>query len=387
MSGNPEDSVSLPSSFDVRPPHEFEATARDFCGIWAGEFGERQRHVLIVEKPLDVQNVQIIMATADSALYGAPGGWWRLQAQISGSELIPQLPAGWHAKARYQRTGSDRLICRYRYDSGFHHIGIVERTSLLDGKPVRFASFGTSVRIPSRHGFELEGALYLPSNKGAKRLAVFSHGSAVGADRLRSWREPLIAFWLLDHGYAVLVPMRRGRGGSAGVYVEDSHVFDDSGTPVDITPSIAAALEDLEDAAAFGRSLPGLERERILHLGQSRGGFLAAIHAGRRPDEVSGVINFVGGWMGGAAAGLNTPWFAAAGKGAGRNVPQLWIYSAPDQYYGEAHTRENFGAFCANGGSAELIYHTGQPPFDGHGIRFYPDLWRERADAFLRELA
>lgn len=386
MTVNPEASVILPSSLDMRPKAEFEAAARDFCGVWAGELGEGQLHVLIVEKPLNDGALQIVMAIGDSSLYGVAGKWWRVKARIVAGDLVPDLPTGWNATARYRHRGNDSLISTYAYASGFHHPGIVERTSLRNGAPIRYAHFGAPVRIPSRHGYGMEGTLYLPANSHATRLAIFNHGSAIGADRLRTWREPLIASWLLGHGYAVLVPMRRGRGRSDGLYIEDAHLFADDGTPLDISPGVEAALEDLEDAVAFARKLLSPEKGPVLHLGQSRGGFLATVHAGRRPDDVSGVINFVGGWMGGPVAGLNTPWFARAGQGAGQKVPQLWIYGAPDAYYDEAHTRQNFQAFTANGGRAELIYHTAQQSFDGHSIRFHSDLWRDRADRFVRML-
>jgi pimeloyl-ACP methyl ester carboxylesterase len=59
-------------------------------------------------------------------------------------------------------------------------------------------------------------------------------------------------------------------------------------------------------------------------LGQSRGGFLSIIYAGRHPAEVSVVISFAGGWVGGRAKDFNTKMLREAGVHA--RAYQLWPY-------------------------------------------------------------
>src|SRR5262249_32811364 len=141
---------------------------------------------------------------------------------------------------------------------------------------------------------------------------------------------------------------------------------------------------DLEAAVRFGRSVPFVKQGPVLLVGQSRGGFLSVVYAGRHPQEVRGVVSFAGGWMGGGPAleRFNTEYFTEAGKGSGRTVPQLWLYAERDSVYGEEHVRTNHAAFEAAGGTARFEFYRGVPG-DGHRLRSFPRLWRPAADLFL----
>lgn len=342
---------------------------------------------------LDRATIQVVMAVADSALYDAVGTWRRLPAYVEGDRLKFPLPT-WNAEAVYRQKSASRLRCEYRFLSGYRQPGTLRRVELNSlAAPLSADQFGETLFIPhpkllAADGSiaKLEATLYRPTDSANAPLAVISHGSGIGADLLQTWREPLLASWLVEHGYAVLAPMRRGRGRSQGDYVEDAHLFDRIGNPVDITPSVEAALDDLQACVTHALALPGIAAKPVLHVGQSRGGFLAVVHAGRYPGQVAGVINFVGGWLGGEAAVLNTPWFSTAGRGSAGQVSQLWIYAAHDDYYNETHVRQNHAAFAKAGGRAALLYHPGPQPQDGHSIRHFPDIWQAQADEFLKTL-
>src|SRR5260370_29191665 len=53
-------------------------------------------------------------------------------------------------------------------------------------------------------------------------LAIFTHGSDVGRNQLRSWSFATEAHWLRDNGFAVLALMRRGRGRSQGINAQEN---------------------------------------------------------------------------------------------------------------------------------------------------------------------
>ena len=82
---------------------------------------------------------------------------------------------------------------------------------------------------------------------------------------------------------------------------------------------------------------------------------------------------------------VTTPNYANAGRGAGKKVPQLWLYADNDRLYDETLIREYYQAFSAAGGSARFELLRGIPA-DGHLLRLYPDRWRSIADEFLTSL-
>ncbi|MGY0572141.1 dienelactone hydrolase family protein [Bradyrhizobium sp. RDM12] len=181
----------------------------------------------------------------------------------------------------------------------------------------------------------------------------------------------------------MLVLMRRGRGSSEGINGEENFGRDHDGNLIDVSAGVAEAVEDLESAIAYGRTLPGVKPGKVLLAGQSRGGFLAMHYAGLKPGEVLGVVNFCGGWY--PYGPVTTPYYANAGRGAGAKVKQLWLYADNDRLYKEELIREYQQAFAAAGGNArfELLHGI---PGDGHLLRLYPERWRAVADQYLASL-
>jgi len=174
--------------------------------------------------------------------------------------------------------------------------------------------------------------------------------------------------------------MRRGRGRSEGINGEENFERNHEGNLIGVSAGVAQAVEDLESAIAYGRTLPGIRPGPVLLSGQSRGGFLAMHYAGLKPGEVMAVVNFSGGWY--PYGPVTTPYYANAGRGAAARVPQLWLYANNDKLYPEALIREYYQAFTAAGGRArfELLHDV---PGDGHLLRLQPGRWRPIADEFL----
>lgn len=192
------------------------------------------------------------------------------------------------------------------------------------------------------------------------------------------------ARWLRDQGYAVLVPMRRGRGTSDGTYGEANCCDPATHSPLDCSAGLTEAVEDLRAAIAFGLQQPGVRLGPVLLAGQSRGGFLSIVYAGLHPAEVAGVISFVGGWTADWCNGrFNTHRLAQAGAGA--VAPQLWLHGDNDSYYQASHIQENHAAFTAAGGRAALHMLT-DVPHDGHRLAAYPDRWTSLGAGYLNNL-
>ena len=72
--------------------------------------------------------------------------------------------------------------------------------------------------------------------------------------------------------------------------------------------------------------------------------------------------------------------------GARSRVPELWIYSANDRFFGPALARRMHAAFVQAGGNAEFLEApvTGS---DGHGyFAWMMNDWSPRVEAFLRRV-
>src|SRR5205807_771704 len=160
----------------------------------------------------------------------------------------------------------------------------------------------------------------------AAPLAIINPGSTDGGRvaARQPFRHTAEALWLREHGFAVLVPMRRGRGGSEGSSAEEA-------ATTEFCEGLEDAVEDLASAIAYGLALPFVRHCPVLLVGQSRGGFLSVVYAGRHPHQVAGVVNFAGGWTGEHWNGaFNTKTMRDAGRGA--RAPQLWLYGKRDSY-------------------------------------------------------
>jgi len=388
---DPESIVPLPGKFDMdMPAPDVPPELARFHGAWIGTWHD-DRHVLVVERITSDGHADVVFAQSDSAIYGANREWWRDKATFAGGVLTM---TGFRT-FRYAFDGPDRLSMTATLKSGGVTSGTLVRADaarLAAGdRPSEWPWPGEHVRIPhltlrtpdGARPIMLEGTFYPPAGAGPAPLAIFTHGSDVGRNQLRSWSFSTEARWLRDNGFAVLALMRRGRGRSEGINGEEDFGRNHEGGLVDVSAGVAQAVEDLDAAIAFGRTRPDVRPGPVLLAGQSRGGFLAMHYAGLKPADVMAVVNFSGGWY--PYGPVTTPYYANAGRGAAGKVPQLWLYADNDRLYDKALIREYHQAFVAAGGKVrfELLHDV---PGDGHLLRLYPARWRPIADQFLASL-
>src|SRR5262249_39496510 len=195
-------------------------------------------------------------------------------------------------------------------------------------------------------------------------------------------------FWM-EGGWMVGFPQRRGRGKSDGQYDEGFSPERAKGYTCDPTLSLAGADRALRDIGAIipvlARS-PDVAKSRILIGGQTRGGVLSVAYAGAHPEQISAVINFVGGWMGercATAKAINQSLFE---QGARFKRPMLWLYGRSDPFYSISHSRENFAVFQKAGGQGSF-QEFDVPGASGHLVIRHPQLWSAPVGAYLNSLA
>lgn len=241
------------------------------------------------------------------------------------------------------------------------------------------------VRVPvliDNGTVNLEMRIYRPELEGKVPTLVFNHGSTGFGTDTNLFRQPIdfrsLATFFASRGWAVVIPARRGRAGSDGVYDEGFGPDRAAGYSCEAKyalPGADHALQDIKAAMEAIRSMPFVDANRIVMGGHSRGGVLSVAYAGMHPDEVSGVINFVGGWLGAGCVDAVTVNAMLFRRGAGYASAMLWVYGDNDPFYPLSHSAGNFSAFQQAGGKASFHSIALQPGISGHSIVSYPDSW------------
>src|SRR5262245_13635985 len=247
------------------------------------------------------------------------------------------------------------------------------------------------IGIRTRSGAVLQTRVLRPAGPGPFPLAVVSHGSPPDPAQRPAMQVPTYATasnWLLQRGYIVALPLRRGYGETGGRWLEN---FGSCSSPDYYRAGLTTA-EDIRTAADFLRDRSDVRRDRVLLIGVSAGGWGSLAAASQNPPGVSAVINFAGGRGGhqpkvGNCAPQSL--VTAAGRyGSTARIPTLWLYAANDSFFAPDLARKMFNAFVRAGGRAEFV---ALPAFgsDGHQLFGAADgraLWQPPVEKFLDAL-
>lgn len=250
------------------------------------------------------------------------------------------------------------------------------------------------VPLPAAAGWPaLTATTYRPPGDGPFPLIVLSHGSPANADergRMGRYRALSRVREFVNRGFAVIVPMRRGYGDTGGDWAER---YGNCAAPDYYAAGEQAAIDVLA-TTAYAASLPWVDGERIVLVGQSAGGFASIAAASHRPPGVVAVVNFSGGRGGNPRTRPGEPCASSRMTDAisryaqNIRIPVLWHYAENDRFFAPAHVREWYRAFAAAGAPGTLVM---QPPFgsDGHGIFAAPaglPIWTAAFDRFLTDI-
>ena len=195
---------------------------------------------------------------------------------------------------------------------------------------------------------ELETTLYKPDGDGPFPIAIINHGKAQGDPRFQSrYRPELAARYFMQRGYAVVVPMRQGFSKSGGSYIG-------GGCNVESNGRVQAT--DVKAVLVYVTAQPWADKQRIVVLGQSHGGWTTLAFGPQNYPGVKALVNFAGGlrqescvaWEGGLARG-------AAAYGKETSLPSLWFYGDNDSYFNTDTFHAMFDRYTAAGGRARLV--------------------------------
>ncbi|QWG12663.1 alpha/beta hydrolase [Bradyrhizobium sediminis] len=388
------DGVPLPSDATVAAAMPGSAF-QQWSGVWVGVRSNNLKTILLVESVSDGA-AKVVYAIGDNHITGIQRRWLRLEGIASGRTLkvtgqgflaTYEMTDGGGLKARFEGadrvtratmtkadfaslTKPDAVVAWTRGKSEFLQTDLIE-----DGKPVR-----------------LEAVVFRPPGAGPFPLAVINHGSTGrGRDPGRFTETSFeidLADFLNDRGWIVAFPQRRGRGKSDGCYDEGlaenrARYTGDIGVAL---RGADRALSDIDAAISALRQRQDVASGPVLVGGISRGGVLAVAYAGLHPEQVVGVINFVGGWLGEGsptAIIVNRSLFE---RGASYRRSTIWLYGQYDSFYSIAHSRENFAAFEKAGGQGKF-FDFDMPLGQGHTLVGHPNLWSGPLHSYLSSLA
>lgn len=230
----------------------------------------------------------------------------------------------------------------------------------------------------------LDAALYLPQGTaGPFPLVIWNHGSTGGDASFAkvSARVPHIAIFFLSRGFAMLVPMRRGRGASGGYDGETDGGSCDFGRSMS---GIERAMTDVDATLAYAKTRENLDTSRLVIGGISRGGLLSVVYAARRSElRIQAVVNFSGGWTGDrCASDANGTLLQSGGA---KNVPMIFLYGEHDSTYPDESIRRYAAGFEKSGGMLE--FHLIKNDLrDGHYLSSQPKLWLPLIIPFFEKL-
>ncbi|HHX4648148.1 TPA: alpha/beta hydrolase family protein, partial [Burkholderia contaminans] len=146
----------------------------------------------------------------------------------------------------------------------------------------------TVVKVPVDEGAgtrDIVATTYMPDGPGPFPLIVLSHGSPPDPrdrPKVRRYRALPQIRTFVQLGFAVIVPIRRGYGATGGVDEEDAG----SCRHPDYLTAGQQAARDVLAAVRYAQTLPQVDRNRVVLVGQSAGGFASLAAASYAPQGV-----------------------------------------------------------------------------------------------------
>ncbi|WP_171013928.1 alpha/beta fold hydrolase [Chitinivorax sp. B] len=242
------------------------------------------------------------------------------------------------------------------------------------------------VQVPAEHRPDhasIETTVFRPDGLGPFPLIVLNHGKPADIETMmreqKRWRPMAQITALVERGFAVAVPMRRGFGRSGGKVPPAS---------CDIDTASLIDARDIHQVVSYFQSQSYVDRQRVVLMGQSAGGLASLAYASQAYTGVRAVINFSGGLRlhGGLAPCWPQSLYSAISRfGHEAHTPSLWFYSENDRLFPPDVAQSMYQQYRRAGGNAQFV---ALPPSSSDGHQFFVHdhnvpLWLPQVEHFL----
>ena len=387
------DGVPIPDEISIAPVSAATSdSGQSFLGAWVGRWGGSLKHILIVESLQPDGTARVIYAVGDNPNATIKRNWIRPPATVRDDTLT--ITGAF--TATYKLTTATTATASFQSARGRAQAEMTKLDFAALTGPGRKVFVGdpesTVIQTKLRENgmpIRLEVDIAKPEGNGPFPLVVINHGSGRGNDPAligKTFAPTQLAEYFVRKGFMVAFPQRRGWGKSEGLFDEGFEADRSQGYACDSTlalPGADRALADIEAAVEMLRQRPDVAPQPIVMVGASRGGILSIAYAGMHPQEVAGVINFVGGWTGERCQSSNNQ--TLFGRGANFPRETLWLYGDNDPFYSLAYTRARFAEFQAAGGKG-AFFDFEVPSHNGHMVMLFPQLWTSHVDHYLERI-
>jgi dienelactone hydrolase len=215
----------------------------------------------------------------------------------------------------------------------------------------------------------------------ANPLVIINHGTNANGEQGRERAINPTKFFL-EHGYTVVLPMRRGYSNSTG---EKTGVHS-----CNLTRYGLENAADVEDVVIWLKAQDRFKHRKIIMIGQSTGGLTTMAYSSLPNYRVDAIINFHGGMR--PSSPTDCKWdaridaFRTYAKTS--SPPSLWFYTANDHSSNPEYIAKLYKAFTDAGGKAKLVQ---LPAFKNDGHILFGDadggpIWQPLVLDYLQEL-
>jgi dienelactone hydrolase len=240
------------------------------------------------------------------------------------------------------------------------------------------------VMIPKKGALftaQLETTIYAPEGDGPFPVVVINHGKSLGDPRMQARSRPVLAVrYFMQRGYLVAVPMRQGFSKSTGLYI---------GAGCNVESNGRVQAEDVQAVLDYLVAQPHVDRERLLVIGRSHGGWTTLAFGTLNYPGVRGLVNFAGGLRQEQCAGWEGTLARAAGSyGAETKLPSLWFYGENDSFFSPYTFRQMYEHYTLNQ-SGTMLVAFGIFGTDAHAMfasRAGQKIWQPEVSRFLQQV-